>query len=386
MSEAPTLSVGTAVEQAFRCARMRKENRIHNVPYLVGDPGMGKTAIISHETEKRGWGFIPVSLALETKEKFGGIPDIFRGAKSNKLETEWSIPELISQANALSEKKENVVILLDDFHLCEEDIQSIGFELFTYWKLHGHSLQDNIIIILAGNLTSAAGAQATLTPILNRCTLLKVRADFDYWVREFAFPNKIHPSGISFLQNQLNRKYFHENESTEPFGSPRSWTSVFNNISDLEENEHISENEMIDYLRAFTFGSVSPNAAQEFLNYYLLYRHVNIADVFGSKTYDLPEDPITKYAFSMAVTQEFLNRYLSNDEYSKTIYGTFIEKLSETNVDLSVASVLYITNVKEDIENKLPGGNDILRSLLTSKAINVDLMKKLTKANFSIGV
>ena len=105
MSEAPTLSVGTAVEQAFRCARMRTENRIHNVPYLVGDPGMGKTAIISYETKKRDWGFIPVSLALETKEKFGGIPDIFRSAKNNKLETEWSIPELISQANKLSEEK-----------------------------------------------------------------------------------------------------------------------------------------------------------------------------------------------------------------------------------------------------------------------------------------
>ena len=208
MSEAPTLSVGTAVEQAFRCARMRTENRIHNVPYLVGDPGMGKTAIISYETKKRDWGFIPVSLALETKEKFGGIPDIFRSAKNNKLETEWSIPELISQANKLSEEKENVVILLDDFHLCEEDIQSIGFELFTYWKLHGHSLRDNIIILLAGNLTSAAGAQATLTPILNRCTLLKVKADFDYWVREFAFPNNIHPSGISFLQNNLKNYIF----------------------------------------------------------------------------------------------------------------------------------------------------------------------------------
>jgi replication-associated recombination protein RarA len=111
------IPVGDAIELAMSLSELKRKNIDNNVCYIVGSPGIGKTSIARHKANVTNKEFIACSPALETKEKFGGIPDLIWN--ENKVPfTIWSIPEIIHKANELAKSNENgVVLLIDDFHV-----------------------------------------------------------------------------------------------------------------------------------------------------------------------------------------------------------------------------------------------------------------------------
>jgi len=377
------LTIQDAVKLSFLTMKMKMEKKLFNLSYIVSPPGAGKTSIIGYLADKHNYGFLPYSPALERIEKFGGIPDIIKEGRStgeNILKTVWSVPQMVCEINDLAKKKEAVVVLFDDWHLCDEDLQSIGFELFTYFKINNHPLADNIVFILAGNDSSAAGAEMSLSAIRNRCTMFNTKPDLKYWLEEFAIPNNLNPVGISFFQNKaMNERYFHTEESTtEQFGSPRSWTSAFNYISELEK---LDKEPNLKLIKAVLEGSVSQEGAGAFMNYYSIYREIDLNEIFEKGNINIPKDIVNKYAYSMAVTNESYNRFFNgNEEDTKKIYSKFLSELSSDMFELAVSSLIYLIRLPAPL-NEERSGHSVVTNLVKENYIDKSLLKKMVESN-----
>lgn len=335
------LDLHDAIQLVLDTVDLRKSGIAYNLLYITGDPGSGKTMMIEELTKKAGGGFVSYSPALERLEKFGGIPDLKWVEKEHgrELQTVWSIPQMITEINEAAEVNDFVVVLLDDWHLCIDELQQIGFELFTYYSLNGYSVHNNVVFVLAGNETSAAGARVQLSAIRNRSTLVHTHPNVEYWLDNYAIPTGIHPMGISFFNNKGNVSYFQEEESTsEQFGSPRSWTSAFRMLEKIEKNYvNKSKSEKVQLIHAVVQGSVSPKAAEKFMMHYEIFKNIDVDKIFEKRQTKCPEDNIERFCFSSAINYHFFDLYIRNEikkdkkEQKKYcgIYGECVKNLGE---------------------------------------------------------
>ncbi|MFW6002142.1 MAG: hypothetical protein ACOCQD_02280 [archaeon] len=401
------------IDDVMRSFRMHQKGHEFNLFYLIGGPGGGKTSMIRYICKKFGVGFLSYTPALERLEKFGGIPETYWVEKQNgnvsfagkfphgeienyELRTRWSVPQMISEINDMATKHKRVLVLLDDFHLCDENIQRIGYELFTYYSLNSCPVADNVRFVLAGNSTSAAGAKTLLTAIKNRTTILKTEPDVDFWIENFAIENGLLPAGIAFFESKQNRVYFHENESTnQQFGSPRSWTSVFRNIEDIERDGYFSDpnrklEDDLRHLISLCQGSVSRNAANEFCTYFEFYRKVNAKGIFDSGNFNIPENPIDLFAFSYACTSEFYNRAVeelslpTQNRKAFKIFGDIITRMNkEEHQQLCIRNINYIykqcpSELTDDKKHTI--GEKIIKDLITKGYLPTAVTEKLVSA------
>jgi hypothetical protein len=408
------LDLHEAVEQSItRSYNLVTRSEYHNVYYIVGPPGGGKTEMMKNRAKTLGFGLLAYTPALERVEKFGGIPDITRhfslsdgseyigdSPKSNaemnekgvtrEIRTEWSVPQMICEMRDASKKYPFVIVMLDDWHLCPANIQQIGFEVFTHRSLNGHKIPDNVAFVLAGNEKSAAGAKVQLSAIRNRCTMLWAVSDVNHWVDEFAIPTGLHPVGISFFSIKEYQKYFHEEESvSEQYGSPRSWTAAFNNITDLERDKTFDSNKISNkkLMRAIIQGCVGPRAAKEFFNYYDIYSKIPVAQIFATGKIDIPTDPVTRYAYASAVSSKFYNLYIETpktkkedreqiEKYSK-IFGNVMSELYKTYPEISVKCLRYIADRQAIPGENIPAGPEIIGKMVINNHIPIEYIKKV---------
>jgi hypothetical protein len=245
------------------------------IPYLIGPPGGGKTAIIKQLCEKNNWGLLSFHPGLSSIEELTGIPT-FEKLKYNQEEiigTVWSIPEVICKLNKLSEKFEKVIFFLDDMHLSGPNIMAIMYRLLTDREIKSFKLPDNCAMVLAGNYGNKTGAKTMFSAVINRVILLPVYTDFNDWKKDFALPQKIHPAIITFLQQ--NSKYFHGEELTDSaWPSPRSWSKLSTLIKSYENQ--INSQIPMDLCQYLAAGHVGPDASADFTKYYFLFMKFNI--------------------------------------------------------------------------------------------------------------
>jgi len=394
------LPIHRAIQHALKSVEMRMLGQEPATPYLMGSPGGGKTQMSRQFARDRGWNCIAYSPALERVEKFGGIPEIIHQEDTGELHTLWSVPQLICEVRALATNGKPTVVLLDDWHLCPEDIQQIGFELFTYHSLNGHRVPQNVQFILAGNETSAAGARVQLSAIRNRCITFRVFSDPHYWVDNFAIPNNLHDIGISFFSANDNMPYFHEEESTShQFGSPRSWTAALIQLASTENDKDFLMRDRdgnmaipIIEVQAILEGCVSKQAAAKFIEYFKIYKSINTKEIFDSGKFTVPTENVKRFAFASAICSEFYNRYTSGKERKKPaseVFVSIMNELHKTSKEIAVKALRTIAKkpkIKElemcDGQESLSGG-EILTEIIKKGSLNMKLLEELRQ---SIGI
>jgi len=412
------MQLNLAINQAIEMREQNADNG--SVFYIVSPPGAGKTQMTYEFCKNSNLGLIACTPALERQEKFGGIPDLkyvkadkfninSKDADEEYLITEWSVPDLIAKANKMSKDHEYVVILLDDWHLCAPNIQQIGFELFTHRSLNGCKVADNIVFILAGNNTSAAGAKVQMSAILNRCVVLHAKADIKQWL-DYAASKNLHPSCFGFFSSVENQAYFHEEESTnEPFGSPRSWTTFFTNLKILEDNFDaygFSKAYRKNIVLALLQGCVSKVAAEKFHIFYEIFSKVDLESIF-SKGYgkgtgnEVPRDTAQAYAHTYAVTSKYYDLYVQDilekitpkerdknlEKHSKIWWQLMEELYKENKSELATKSTAVLMGKTGSVQSnvKLLSGAHLLAEQIKKGFIPSTALKKIEQTKISLG-
>lgn len=361
------MPVHDAMMRSIEMAYSRFKTGTTNTPigYVISTPGAGKTQLHKKLCSDLGYGQMSITMGLLPLEHMSGLPtvmdidnelDLLWNPAGKKVH--WLPPQMISDIQKLGREHEFSVVLLDDFHLCTPGQQSYGFEIFSHHTLQGYPFPKNVQFIAAGNATSAAGAKVTLSAIVNRMLPIRSYSDREYWLENYAIPNKINKHVLSFLRHSSNAIYFAEPESNTPFGSPRSWSGLASAMDVFEESNSLSTNT----LKCITDGLVSHTASTNFYLFYEVYNKVPVEKIYSTGNYDIPNDN-NKYPFTIAITDFIISKiidFANNTKYGQAdrsvqtkettilknyikIYNSIIKDLSDTkNNELATLSAYMV--------------------------------------------
>lgn len=280
-------------EMSVRLAHRRflENTNDYLIPYVVSQPGTGKSSIFKDILKKYGFGGFSVTIGLLPIEQLSGLPTISdeivyhvnddgetvpTGEK--KKYTHWLAPELFYKIQKLSQENEFSIVLFDDWHLAPASVQSYGFELFTDHRIHGYEMPDNVRFCAAGNASTLAGAKQAMSAIMNRMQIINARPNRNEWINNYAEPKRLNPIVVSFLRNAANDGYFLEAEASTPHGTPRSWAGLANTFTAVSEYIDLAKN--TDIFTELAEGAVSKQAAAQLTNFYVLYSKVPVHDIF----------------------------------------------------------------------------------------------------------
>ena len=348
-----------------------------SIPYLGGPPGGGKTESLHSMANKRYWGIESTHLANELIEELTGIPSFYKLNEDEMkkyfsklieqvLVTKWSLPEIVYnlykkvaivkelQTAALKEGKIKsfnpvVVWILDDIHLADEEKLNLLFKLLIEKFLKSHKIPDEVAIVLAGNYGSnKAGAKTNNSAIVNRENIMLVYTDYDAWKKDFAIPNGLNQTIISFLGNSLYRKFFHEEEQLEtPWASPRQWTNLSTLINAYEKHKQgCVEPRLIEYLTA---GHVGDESAAYFTEYYSIFKHHDVEKILStSKNFRLPSSDIDQYTLIYAIIA-----YMNEQKYDIKDIGHVIEIYLQERKELGMMFLKECSDVISVIDSNI---------------------------------
>ena len=352
------------------------------IPFLVGNPGMAKTALSKQMCFDSSWGFYSIHFGLIPIEEIGGLPQ-FHQLNQDEVGTRWSKPDMLTKLEILSKKHEIVVCLFDDVHVCSQSHFNLMYEIFTERALRGYKFPDNVAFIMAGNPSAKAGAKPIPSAIINRGCYLPVHLDFEDWKRDFALKNRLHGGIVAFLSNTKNEHCFHEAEQvSKPWASPRSWTRFSNLLTSMEEGLGKS----LPSRQVLYWGSahVGEEKASLFSTYYKLFRNINTKDIFdGKQPINVPTDMQGAYIYMMAMIDEFFNRFIDAHKNKKqNTTGKLIDTLAQLIVrcaknsfeEIAVPSLkevvmtsgsLGYTTLYQDLRRSISRVDDKIREKLT---------------------
>ena len=208
--------------------------------FLIGAPGIGKTAIMSQVADELGIGLVSYSMTHHTRQSALGLPfvvDGSHGSLSYKA-TEYTMSEIIASIYDYMKQTglERGILFLDEINCVSETLYPSMLQFLQFKTFGRHRVPDNWIVVCAGNPPEYNKSAREFDIVtLDRVRKIDVEPDFESW-KAYAEGAGVHPSILSFLQ--IEQDCFYAVESTpsgKRFVSARGWTDLSRTLTTLEE-------------------------------------------------------------------------------------------------------------------------------------------------------
>ena len=208
--------------------------------FLIGAPGIGKTAIMSQVADELGIGLVSYSMTHHTRQSALGLPfvvDGSHGSLSYKA-TEYTMSEIIASIYDYMKQTglERGILFLDEINCVSETLYPSMLQFLQFKTFGRHRVPDNWIVVCAGNPPEYNKSAREFDIVtLDRVRKIDVEPDFESW-KAYAEGAGVHPSILSFLQIEQDCFYAVESTPTgKRFVSARGWTDLSRTITTLEE-------------------------------------------------------------------------------------------------------------------------------------------------------
>lgn len=238
--------------------------------FMVGAPGIGKTAIMEQLAEEMGIALVSYSMTHHTRQSALGLPFIKKkkyGGQEYDV-SEYTMSEIISTVYDTMETSGMTegILFLDEINCVSETLAPSMLEFLQYKTFGRHKVPAGWMIVTAGNPKAYnRGVREFDVATLDRLKVMTVEPDFAVW-KEYAADKGICGSVIGFLQAEPD--YFYHIETTvkgRSYVTARGWEDLSRMISMYEENKLTVDYGLIaQYIR-------NEAAARHFLAYYELY-------------------------------------------------------------------------------------------------------------------
>jgi len=303
---------------------------LKQIPVLSGKPGIGKTESIKSMAIQNGYYIIHYPLSSETVEEMSGIPD-FRddnieyesvtGLMNNKI-TIWSIPQMLHEVTKASLTNKKVLLILDDIHTVNIQIQNYLFALLLDRVLGKYKLPKNVAMVGIMNDSELSGFKGFNAAIIDRMSIYNVEFDFQTWYKIIG--PSLHPLIAFFLREcyKLNETsmIIGEESRVEKTATPRSWTELSNFFKILDSNNY--EYDMKDIV-TIAETRVGKDAATKLSMHYTLQQKYDLLNkVKNNIMFEINKDDIVQQILMAQII-----RYIDKNNDANYVYDLLIHNI-----------------------------------------------------------
>lgn len=209
--------------------------------FLMGPPGIGKTAIMKQIAQELGVGLVSYSMTHHTRQSALGLPVIVHkdyGGEDYAV-SEYTMSEIIASVYDMIEKGgvKNGILFLDEINCVSETLTPTMLQFLQYKTFGKHSVPAGWIVVTAGNpLEYNRSAREFDIVTWDRLKRIDIEPDYGAW-REFALKKGVHAAILSYLE--ARRENFYRVELSvegKHFVTVRSWTDLSDMIKLYELN------------------------------------------------------------------------------------------------------------------------------------------------------
>lgn len=238
--------------------------------FLLGSPGIGKTAIMEQIAQELGIALVSYSMTHHTRQSALGLPFItHKSYKGMEFDiSEYTMSEIIASIYEVMEGSgiEEGILFLDEINCVSETLAPSMLQFLQYKIFGKHKVPDGWVIVTAGNPPEYNKSVREFDVVtMDRMKLVEVEADYPTW-KEYALKQGIHNAVTTYLDMKKNDFYRVEtNVGGKSYVTARGWEDLSATML-LCEEEGIKVDETLvgQYLH-------NEKIVKEFTAYYELY-------------------------------------------------------------------------------------------------------------------
>lgn len=246
--------------------------------FLVGPPGIGKTAIMEQIAAELNVGLVSYSMTHHTRQSALGLPfitkKVYNGVEYSV--SEYTMSEIIASIYEYMERtgKKEGILFLDEINCVSETLAPAMLQFLQYKIFGNHSLPEGWIVVTAGNPPEFNKSVHDFDMVTwDRLKRVEVEADYDTW-RNYAVAKHMHPAVIAYLDARNstdstgNNRYFYRVQNTingRELITARGWEDVSQMLQIYEQNGLKAD---VDLVRQYIHCN---EVARDFAIYYEIY-------------------------------------------------------------------------------------------------------------------
>lgn len=342
------------------------------VPLVVGESGIGKTALAKKLAKDKGWTLVTIDGNLLKEGEIGGLPTVESyesiDANGNKIEKKTTIYAIHNKLRKIDEEINNgrsVLLFIDEINRCEHTVQQELMNLILNREINGYKLPEKVKILAAMNPSSKYGSDFDYQVVdmdaaqENRFVWLNMDPDHNGWIK-WAIGAGIETKVIEFISTFP--EYLHKINDEDVRATPRSYERVSKTYKMYKEQQDtIPRSVFVNVIK----GNVGKVIAEEFVSFVESNCSplISFDDVFSKENLDenvierIENESHTRlYITAMNILKTLENKIIE-DENDTFLVNRFVEFLGKYPIDLMVGimkdmKISYNEVYKKAIENE----------------------------------
>lgn len=332
----------------------------NEVPLIVGESGIGKTALAKELAKKKGWSLVIIDGNLLKEGEIGGLPTVQdyslkddTGQVITKKNTVYAIHTKLQEIDSLLYEGKEVFLFIDEINRSDHTVQQELMNLILNREINGYKLHDGVKITAAMNPSSKQGDDLDYGVVdmdaaqENRFVWLYMESDSKSWLT-WATQNNLEQKVIEFISTFP--EYLHSTEKNEQLrATPRSFERVSKSYKLYKENKDtIPKRVFLNILK----GNLGSRIAHEFLAFTEENQKplISYEEVFDSEELSEEVAEIIKletHTRLYLIAKNILHA-LENKEILNSNIKRFVEFIELYPVDLKIG---IMQDIKESHKN-----------------------------------
>ncbi|MEG2017234.1 MAG: ATP-binding protein [Clostridium sp.] len=330
------------------------------VPLIIGESGIGKTALARELGRKNNWSLVVIDGNLLKEGEIGGLPTVedyeavdSEGGVVRKKTTIYAAHTKLREIDEKILNGEKVLLFIDEINRCDHSVQQELMNLILNREINGYKLHEDVNILAAMNPSSKYGSDFDYQVVdmdaaqENRFVWLNMESDHSAWI-EWALKAEIEDKVIEFISTFP--EHLHSIKEDDIRATPRSYERVSKSFKVYRESEGaIPRKVFLNVLK----GNLGKIIAEEFMSFVEADHNslVSFYEVFqGDELSEaviarLKEETHTRLYLTAANILRGLDKEFSKIEYDKK--KQYVERLIEV---LKVYPIDLMVGVMKDMK------------------------------------
>ncbi len=325
----------------------------NEVPLIVGESGIGKTALAKALARKHEWSLVVIDGNLLKEGEIGGLPTVEEysikdsdGRFINKKATIYAIHTKLREIDNLILEDKEVLLFIDEINRCEHSVQQELMNLILNREINGYKLHDKVKILAAMNPSSKYGSDFDYQVVdmdaaqENRFVWLNMESDARGWIK-WATENEVDGKIIEFISTFP--EHLHSINEDDIRATPRSFERVSKSYKLYKENKdsiprrvflnvlkgnlgRIIAEQLMDFIESDNTALISPEE---------VFEKVNLSEEIKIK---ISKESHTRLYLTANNMINYINRKIQEaegEDVSKVI-DRFVEFLNLYPIDLMI--------------------------------------------------